>query len=307
MPAKNRYVLANANIFILPSKFGVSFLGFCLLLFILGTNYQNNLIVLFSYLLVSFFVTSMLTCFFNLYRLEVIQSEIAKGFAEKNINLPITIKTQKDRHDLHFEYLDNSPRIEKYIGIGSFQTSIPVYFETRGRKKLKRIKISTNYAFGLFTAWTQLDLNCEVIVYPVPIEVSESGGAHHVKPEYVEDNLPSATNIVSGTDDFHALSPYKTGEPLAHVSWKHLAKTGTWQTKHYTDSESRQVWLSLNEMPSNRLETKLSMLCYLILEYEKHGEAFGVNLNGQIIEPHNGSEHIEHCLASLAVYNKREL
>ena len=44
------------------------------------------------------------------------------------------------------------------------------------------------------------------------------------------------------------------------------------------------------------------MLCYLIQEYDKHALVFGVNLNGQIIEPHSGPEHLEQCLTSLAVY-----
>ena len=55
IPAATRFSLNHKNIFIFPSRFGGLYLFLCLGLFILGTNYQNNLMILLCYFLVSLF------------------------------------------------------------------------------------------------------------------------------------------------------------------------------------------------------------------------------------------------------------
>ena len=56
IPAANEFQLSHRSIFIFPAKFGALFLALCALLFLLGTNYQNNLMLLLCYFLVALFL-----------------------------------------------------------------------------------------------------------------------------------------------------------------------------------------------------------------------------------------------------------
>jgi len=62
LPPQNRIVLNQKKIFILPSWMGIGYLFTTLLLFLAGVNYENSLILNFSFFLGSLFVVSILQC-----------------------------------------------------------------------------------------------------------------------------------------------------------------------------------------------------------------------------------------------------
>lgn len=66
MPVLDEVRLHRRNIFILPSKFGGAFGVLNLLLFVLGVNYQNNLVIILSSFCFSLFMTTMLLCYQNM-------------------------------------------------------------------------------------------------------------------------------------------------------------------------------------------------------------------------------------------------
>ena len=66
IPVLDEVRLHRHNIFILPSRFGLSFGLLNILLFVLGVNYQNNLVILLSSFCFSLFMTTMLLCYQNM-------------------------------------------------------------------------------------------------------------------------------------------------------------------------------------------------------------------------------------------------
>jgi len=69
VPAANEHHLNLNSIFILPSGFGWSFIILSLCLFLLGTNYQNNLMLLLSYLCLSIMLLTLFYTHQNFARL----------------------------------------------------------------------------------------------------------------------------------------------------------------------------------------------------------------------------------------------
>ena len=104
MPAASVQKLSSKNIFIFPTKFGFIYLLFILLLFLFGTNYQNNVIILLSYVMASLFITCMLHSFFNLSGLTFVLDGEHIGFAEQKMLVPIAVITSKERFDLSLEF-----------------------------------------------------------------------------------------------------------------------------------------------------------------------------------------------------------
>ncbi|WP_440875816.1 DUF58 domain-containing protein [Thalassotalea sp. PLHSN55] len=307
MPAKNRYQLTSRNIFIFPSKFGFAYLAFLLLLFLLGTNYQNNVILLLTYLLASFFISAMLHSFYNVRGLEVAQLAEVRGFSGQTIAVPIELNSTKARHHFSFSFNNQPKCFQQTIVSGKSSVNATFFATHRGRQSLGRLKVASEYGLGLFTTWTQLDLNIDVIIYPEPKVIK---GAFLAENDMQSDNdaakampVNNAKPIKQG-DDFYALEPYRLGQPLSHVAWKQVARGQGWLTKQYQQDSADEIWLSLSAMPAADVDTKLSMLCGLILEYDGQGKKFGVKFPRFHIEPEQGAQHLAHCLTELALYQQ---
>src|SRR3954468_16864604 len=65
-PRATKVVLRHKTIYVFPGKQGAGFLFVVLLIWILGTNYQNNLILGFSFFLISVMLVSIIHAFKNL-------------------------------------------------------------------------------------------------------------------------------------------------------------------------------------------------------------------------------------------------
>ncbi len=70
-PVANTHHLNRNNLFIFPSQQGLWFLLVNLLLWVLGTNYQNNLILALAFLFLTFFIVAILHTFTNLSGMSV--------------------------------------------------------------------------------------------------------------------------------------------------------------------------------------------------------------------------------------------
>jgi len=299
MPSTNRQTLSQRNIFILPSKFGFSYLLFVLLLFILGTNYQNNLIILLSYFFSSLFVTAMLYCFINLLGLNVAAKGEYQGFTDEQILIDIRIDTEqfKQSFQLSFEGHQSHEVIalkqEKLL-------KIAVKFDKRGIHSLGRLKLISEYPLGLFRCWTKLQFDLEVIVSPQPLfcqPVTSVGGDKQREPNHFENS----SQPFSG-EDFFELRAYRIGESLNQVAWKQMAKTGQWLSKRYQDNINEKQLISLKDMPAINNEVKLRHLSYLILQLHQTEQEYGVELDTLLIPASKGQQHLTHCLKALANY-----
>ncbi len=299
MPAASHHRLSNRNIFILPSKFGVSYLFAILVIFLLGTNYQNNLILLASYLFASLFFTGMLYSFFNMSKVEFQLTSQVYGYANQYISVPLKVLTGKDRYDFSFVFKNNKTSHKAELPIGETVVNIPFYSGKRGLHNTGRLKISSEYIFGLFTCWTNLDFDCVVTTYPEKRKFNQLQFINASQHEEV-----NGSNIVEGGDDFGELREYRTGESNAQIAWKQLARGQGRLTKTTQQELGSTIWLSLDDLPAAPIETKLEMLCFLILDQHKHGTPFGLKLRNISIEPAVGNAHTHQCLSALAKYQQ---
>lgn len=307
MPPQAKTVLSNKNVFILPTKFGAAFIVFVLLLFLLGTNYQNNVIILFSYLLGSFFVTSMLHTFYNLSALSLKQVGDIDGFVGESLHFPVVLNSSRPRFNLHFNL--HGQGVTQLIDFVDEETSVQIPFtsESRGTMSLGRLRVSSEFSYGLFKAWTQIEFRSQATVYPKPIPLTQGYKLSDVVTPTKDGEDGRFSDHKPGVDDFYALKTYQVGEPLSHVAWKQVARKKGWYTKDYRENETRDLYLNLQDMPANNIERQLSMLCFLVLELHQQGQTFGIKLRDKVINANNGQQHLQECLVALAHFNSREL
>ena len=328
VPASHEHHLNLNSIFILPSGFGWSFIILSLCLFLLGTNYQNNLMLLLSYLCLSIMLLTLFYTHQNFARLALkaippdsfhcnLDGEIHlqvipnKNTPSRACNGVLSVKwlnvvRAADTHTKITTDSDESTFLERSFSFAlnkdlvsnkeqKQSLKVPLQIPKRGRFTLGRMTIACDFPLGLYKCWTHLDFDQQVIVYAKPEEgpITIDKIASTDEPESVSELSDPTSN-----EDFYALKDYEVGQPLNRVSWKHVAKNGNWVSKSFTSLQSDSYLLS---MPSNAdLETAVSALTHAILCWTSADAGFGVQYKGLNIAPNHGTKHMHECLSALA-------
>lgn len=310
IPSKFHHKLTNRNIFIMPTRFGFAYLFFDFIVFLLGTNYQNNIILLFSYFLASLFITVMLHSFYNFSQLSISSNASQTGFANQIINFPISITGNKTHYDINFQFSDalyNLPPVKlTECNSETITILLPLHAKKRGVYKLSRVKVFSEYSLGLFITWSLLDFSHQAIVFPQPKKFTTNK-----KLLCEDDNNANDDSLYSydieGSDDYFELKNYVLGESPSRIAWKQFARGQGKLSKSYQTQQGSLHWLKLSEMPSNDIELKLQFLCFLIIEFTRNKQSFGLSLdlpyknNGEVnIGPNLGLAHQKSCLIALA-------
>lgn len=299
IPAAEVHQLTSRNVFILPTRFGFSYLFFVLILFVLATNYQNNIIMLLSYFMASVFITAMMSSFFNLSGLVIKAQDKSRGHLGKPVYFVVTASAQQRRFSLDFNF-DRQEKASLAVCLpGDVKIKVPYVSKTRGRFSPGRLTISSEYCFGLFITWTRLDFACQAIVYPKIKAIKGALPAMSASSNSKEMQGKSR----KGEDDFYELKNYIVGEPLSRIAWKQLAKGQGRFTKHYQQSQGNLCWLCLENMPASAIESKLQFLCFIILQYSQTGQKFGLDLGRVKIPPNEGPQHMQQCLTALSDFS----
>jgi uncharacterized protein (DUF58 family) len=310
-PQQFEHQLSSRNIIIYPSRFGFAYLVFVVLLFLLATNYQNNIILLVSYLLVSLFITVMLHSFYNITKLSFSSVAQQSGYANDTLYFPIYVKTTKIHYDINAFFSNRSlPTVASKIEqcqLGSNVLNLTYKATSRGQHRLGRVTVFSEYSMGLFVSKSILDFGHYALVYPQPktLQLSELTSATQTNEDVTSNYQTSHTK---GSDDFFELKKFVMGESNSSIAWKQEAKGRGRFSKHYHQYQSQLVWLSITDMPGHSIEMKLSYLSFLVSELTALNQEFGLALSRNIndestnIAPGAGITHQQTCLTALALY-----
>lgn len=296
IPPNGKITLTRNNLFILPTWFGAAYLVTCFTLFLLGTNYQNNLILFLSFLLSSIFVSCLLASHKNMSGLTLYAANPEPQFAEQYIAFPLKIEHRPEQGQFIFAFQQDGDGLDALIK----DQQVLIYRQAlrRGYFNPGRLTISSVFPLGLFRVWTHVDLNWQGLVYPKPIEsavVLDSDGA-----DKQADLGRSRTQ--AGFDEFAGLKTYQIGESLKSVAWKQLAQGRGWHSKAFEQAQGSAVWLNLNAQTGRDLETKLGQLTAQVLTLDEQNALYGLRLGTHEIAPAQGAQQRLTCLAALATY-----
>ena len=295
IPRAHRVVLDQRRLFIFPNKAGFAYLFTALLLFIAGINYDNSLILNFSFFLGSLFVVAILQTFGNLSGL-VIQagsSEPAFAGGEAKFILLLSRSRKKNHHAIELSWQGFDSHAVNLADEEKVAVAMLLPVQKRGIYRPDRLRITSCYPLGLIEAWSWVALEMECLVYPTPIpcELMSAADARSVDGTVV---------VPEGKDDFDGLRNYQPTDALSAVDWKAYARTGQLYTKRFHGLQSEARWLDWIEVPSQQVEMKLSHLCYWVMQYSQRNQVFGLRLPGVSIAPDSGPEHQRCCLEQLA-------
>lgn len=298
-PAK-QITLHQGNLFIFPSKMGVHFSISSFVLFLLGTNYQNNLVLFLVFFMCSFMVTCLLVSYRNVANLTLTATACEAQFVAQECPFHLRLSHTKQMSEgLYFTFQHGDSTLQTTVE----GNNVTVYSigHQRGVFNPGRITVQSRFPFGLYRVWTHIDLDFEVLLYPQPIEnnslvatMSEKNSANNV------------SHLTHGVDQFSALKRYQPGESLKSVAWKQLAQGRGWLSKQFEQFTGDDLLLDINTLNHLPVETRLSFLCYQVIELEKNNQRYGLTLNELKIGLGNGNVHKHRCLRALALFSLSE-
>lgn len=295
IPSCRHVVLDQKRIFIFPTAMGFGYLLTAMLLFVAGVNYDNSLILNFSFFLGSLFVVTILQTFGNLSGLviDAAHSEPAFAGGEARFNLYLGKSRKRDHCAVQLRWHDFESESCNLTDAEKIPVQLLIKVSKRGVFRPGRLYVTSVYPLGLVRAWTWIALDMDCLVYPKPIACELMA---------TSDGSVAEGNVIvpEGKDDFDGLRGYQETDPLSMVDWKAFARTRQLYTKRFHGVQADARWLSWDAMPASNVELKLSQLCYWVMEYSRKNTVFGLQIPGVRFEPDAGPEHQRRCLEALA-------
>lgn len=292
--------LTHNTIYVLPSKLGVSFLVVTMLNFILGINYQNNLILAMAYLMLVVMIFSLLMGYSNLKGLKIDYKNHIASYAPCSALLELQLKTEKKCQSLQFIYENKTLTTVDEITSQKQIVNLDLGLKERGEYPLRRLKIISKYPFGLVSVWSYMQLAHTVFVYPQqlkPLHEASLQNNHNT-----DDGLHKNSH---GSDEFDGLNIHQTGMNMKRISWKHYAKTQQLMVKEFVNYSAQSVVFDFNQLQGNT-ESRLQQLSYLVTQAYSQGVSYGLQLEAGLYAISDTKEHCKQCLEALSRFAKDE-
>lgn len=287
------------RVYILPTRFGYGFALLSVVMLLGAMNYSNSMGFALTFLMGALGLVGMHHTHANLVGLRVQIGSNTPVFAGDLARFEVRLDQtgQRPRYAIRAHW----PEEEALASVDvPLEGTVPAMLErptqTRGWFPAPAFSLSTDYPLGFFRAWTFVELDQRVLVYPRPI------------PSRLAPPVPSlmsrgdARGGRRGQEDFAGLRSYQRGDALNILHWKSLPKAQAPMVKQFEDPLSPECWLDLEQTPGVDLEARIALLTRWVLDLDAAGARYGLRLGGAPLPLDHGPEHRHRCLQALALY-----
>ncbi|NTV70838.1 MAG: DUF58 domain-containing protein [Azonexaceae bacterium] len=262
-------------------------------------NYNLALGHALVFLLAGLGLVGMIHTFRNLHGLIITPGRSGPVFAGETAHFQITLDNDRTtpRLGLELEAESGHPVFATVNRKKSTKLNIPVSAKKRGWLTLPRVRLSTRYPLGLFTAWAYLQPAMRCLVYPQPI------GAP--LPPASPTPVGGERSGDGGQEDFAGFRERQPADSPRHVAWKASARNANGPLLIKQFAGGAQVELRLDwQLTDAGLadETRLGILTGWVLAADAADAHYGLRLPGVDIPIGSGERHRQLCLEALALY-----
>ncbi|MCJ8169228.1 DUF58 domain-containing protein [Atopomonas sediminilitoris] len=297
IPPAREVRLDQRRIFIIPTRQGLGFLLLIALLLIGAINYQNNLAYFLAFWLLSLFLVAILNTYRSLSGLVLRHLPSVPVFVGEQACLPLELIAERRSYQalaLGWPPAQLSGADVEQGGNTRVELFLPA--AKRGWLKPGRLRVESRFPLGLFVAWSWVDLDQQVLVYPAPM-----AGAIPLADHGAQDDDEGVRIIPAGVDDYQGLRTYQPGDNKRRLHWKAYSRGQGLLVKEFAGLAGRDVWLDFASA-SGGVEQRLSRLTHAVLTLHQQGHAFGMRLPGVELAPSDSASHRDACLRALALY-----
>lgn len=293
-----KYTKKSQNVYIIPSKDGLRFIFINFFLFLISIAYTNNMALLVTFIMVTFFILQMFSTHRIINSIQFDHLEIENQFLNIQHETHLRFKAA-----LPLEYAgqikasllqvpQKSQDIEGEFS-GQYNENTVLFkfnFLKRGHYKINKIKLYTFGPSKLFYVWRYFPLKEEVFIYPKKRFVERTSK--------VEDE--SSPNYASEQEFSHHIR-YSPGMPSKRIDWKVFARSDNLYWKKHSDKQSRVFEINYSHFKGNR-ELVLEKMSYLIDHHFHQGDEFKVSLPNLVLPTSSGNAHYQNSMEAISVF-----
>lgn len=283
----------------MPSRTGLAFMAALLVMLLAAINYQNSLAYALTFLLGSVFVVAILHTWRNLGGLTLHASSGEPVFAGETAHLGVRLDGGgRARQALALGW---PPQALQWLDVAADEpVAVDLALATRQRGWLRpeRLRVESRFPLGILVAWSWVDLQQAVLVYPRPLpgELPRLAGAVQ------EDEQPAGERPHSrGVDDYQGLRVYQPGDSRRRMHWKAFSRGQGLLVKDFSELTGEELELDFDALPGDT-ESRLSLLCYWVMAFSARGQPFALQLPDAAFPANTGDAHRDVCLRALALH-----
>ena len=283
LPLEQSCTLRQNRIYLLPTRFGLLMLVVAMAVWIGALNYAVSLAYALAFWIVGLMLLAVLMAYRQLAGLRLQAGENAAVFAGEAAACTIKLDNPLAQgRFLQMQWLDEAAVALSCRMDAVCEKEIELELRTRqrGRQTYPVLQVWSTAPFGLMRASAWVRLPGEVLVWPLP----QPDRAHQER----QSHQPGRLDQLGDEDDFSHLKEYRRGDPPRQIVWSVLARRDLLVSKHFASSGQDEGlrYLSWQDYPAGvEAESRLSRLCWRILQCDKRGQRYCLSLPGQEITP----------------------
>lgn len=290
------YEVANRRIYVLPTRFGL-FVGLSLAVLNLGAlNYNNNAALLLGFIIISLCNNSLIAAHLSLLGLRIRTQPIAPVFAGQSCQLAARVDQAKagESRLMHISLRHEAVTAGLQVAAGGGLAVLDIATHRRGIQRIERIQLFTLQPLGLAKAWSYVNLQEDVLVYPTP-------RGQPLSTQFRTESGGAGRQIRQMTDQPHHLRQFRSGDSRRQIAWKTSARTETLQVREYESASLDDLLLDWHGLHHLGYEQRIEQLCLWVLQADQKQLRFALKLPGKSLPGATGPEHKRQCLEALAL------
>ena len=145
-----------------------------------------------------------------------------------------------------------------------------INIDTRGRKTVQGVRISTRFPFGFFEKWSYCKTSAEVLLFPKLGRM-----LRRMVPSSDEYRHQGSRKVLTkiGRDEFWGIREYREGDDPSHIHWRSSARLGKRLVMEFHQQESQNVCILLDAFvppDSPELEERFELAISFAATLAKH-------------------------------------
>jgi len=272
------------------SASGISYIIAAFVLYLFSVNYSSNLLLT----LVFFLVGILMTCFWlstaNIRLIEVLSVTVDPVHQGQALKYQLTVINKRQRNNVSL--LANEHMVDDIKSGKEQRWIINETADKRGVHPVQPLCVSSGWPLGLFNVSVEITDLPSIVVYPKVAVVLRS-------KQRTEGDQAHCHN---DADSLVGLRDYQLGDNARRIDWRAMARREQMQVKLFDGgSGDASIWLDWDDTEGMPYESRISVLCRWILDYQKQSVEFGLRLPGFGLAPANNLAHTHQCLTQLAL------
>lgn len=283
--------LSRHRIYVLPTRFGLLYSAVLLTMLIGALNYNNNPALLLTCLLGAASYQSVFQAFGMLNRLELhgVSAQPCHAGDPLQVKLLFHIDGRR-RRGLRLQMADREAVFNlDDDGAATIETPAP----QRGWQRLPRMRLSSEYPFGLFHVWSWLNPDFAALIYP-RLETD-------APPLPLAGSEIAARTVRKSGDELVALREYRPDDPRRNIAWKASARHDRLLVKEFELPRGHEIVLDYALLHGLPHEARISRLSRWVCEAEIEQRPYALHVPEKALGPAIGPAHRHACLRELAL------